>query len=208
MRDTLPDELLQSRESDDFFFVQIGAHDGISWDPIRPLIERYGWSGLMIEPQEQQYAKLETLYRENDRITTVQLAVARHTGEIKLYGHSGGDSYSGCASVLLRDEVGFSADDYTTVKCDTLENIFSANGAPAVIDLLAIDTEGYDSDIIDQIDFDRRTVRNIFFEKWTYGQEMYSSVQIIDQNQAIKRLVENGYSVIDLENNYLAVMGG
>jgi hypothetical protein len=30
-------------KNDDFFFVQIGAFDGISFDPIYPFIRKYGW---------------------------------------------------------------------------------------------------------------------------------------------------------------------
>lgn len=31
-------------------FVQIGAYDGISKDPLRKYIERCGWRGVMLEP--------------------------------------------------------------------------------------------------------------------------------------------------------------
>jgi FkbM family methyltransferase len=34
----------------DFFFVNIGASDGVSNDPIHPFVLRFGWRGLLVEP--------------------------------------------------------------------------------------------------------------------------------------------------------------
>lgn len=34
----------------DFFFVNIGANDGVSNDPIYPFLRRYGWRGIAVEP--------------------------------------------------------------------------------------------------------------------------------------------------------------
>src|SRR5215831_17926003 len=44
-------------------FVQIGAYDGVSTDPLRKYIERFGWKGIMLEPQPGPAAKLRRIYR-------------------------------------------------------------------------------------------------------------------------------------------------
>jgi hypothetical protein len=35
----------------DFFFIQIGANNGMTGDPIRKYILKYHWRGILVEPQ-------------------------------------------------------------------------------------------------------------------------------------------------------------
>src|SRR5580698_10060540 len=42
----------------DIFFLQIGAHDGLTKDPIAPLVRQHHWRGLLVEPQKQVFAQL------------------------------------------------------------------------------------------------------------------------------------------------------
>src|SRR5215472_17798567 len=43
-------------------FIQVGAFDGISTDPLRKYIHACGWRGVLIEPQPQPVTRLRELY--------------------------------------------------------------------------------------------------------------------------------------------------
>src|SRR2546423_3447368 len=58
-------------------FVQVGAFDGITKDPLFKYISKYGWRGVMVEPQPGPADQLRELYRDNDRIVILQAAIER-----------------------------------------------------------------------------------------------------------------------------------
>lgn len=68
-----------------FFFVQIGANDGKSSDPIYPYVTKYCLSGITVEPQPDAFALLTETYRDYPGVTCVQAAVGEHSGTIPFY---------------------------------------------------------------------------------------------------------------------------
>lgn len=48
----------------EFFFVNIGANDGVTNDPIYPFVRAYGWRGLLVEPVEHNFAALQRNYAD------------------------------------------------------------------------------------------------------------------------------------------------
>ena len=49
--------------SPEFFFIQVGANDGRTGDPIRKHIERYQWRGLLLEPLPNVFEVLTRNYQ-------------------------------------------------------------------------------------------------------------------------------------------------
>src|SRR5450759_1002210 len=47
-------------------FVQIGAFDGVTRDPLRKYIDKCRWCGVVVEPQVKAANWLRELYRGND----------------------------------------------------------------------------------------------------------------------------------------------
>jgi hypothetical protein len=45
-------------------FIQIGAYDGVTKDPLRDYIDAYGWRGILLEPQSRPAHQLRELYRK------------------------------------------------------------------------------------------------------------------------------------------------
>src|SRR5579862_6710692 len=66
-------------------FIQVGAFDGVSTDPLRKYIQTCGWRGVLIEPQPGPAAQLQQLYDENDRLSIVQAAVDQRCGPRTLF---------------------------------------------------------------------------------------------------------------------------
>lgn len=60
----------------DFFFVNIGANDGISNNPIYPFLRDHGWGGIAVEPLEPLFAELERNYRGFPRVILERAAIA------------------------------------------------------------------------------------------------------------------------------------
>ena len=69
----------------DFFFVQIGAHDGIRDDPIRKYIVKSHWRGLLVEPVPHIFRKLVENYRDETQLIFENVAVAAHDGVMPFY---------------------------------------------------------------------------------------------------------------------------
>ena len=67
----------------ELFFVQIGAFDGQTNDPIHDLVERHGWRGILAEPQRRYFERLERTYAGNDRVTLRNVALSRESGHLK-----------------------------------------------------------------------------------------------------------------------------
>src|SRR5579862_10023534 len=66
-------------------FIQVGAFDGVSTDPLRKYIQTCGWRGVLIEPQPGPASQLKELYRGNDRLVIMQAAVDDKRGKRTLY---------------------------------------------------------------------------------------------------------------------------
>jgi FkbM family methyltransferase len=139
-------------------FIQIGAYDGITTDPLRKYIERCGWRGVMLEPQPAANHKLRELYRGNANVVILEAALDSHSGKRKLYavrsgalpGWAGGMASFDRGHILkheyLIQGIGNMVDELM-VDCMPFDEVLKYVPAEN-LDLLQIDAEGADGDII------------------------------------------------------------
>jgi len=66
-------------------FLQIGANDGFHNDPIRESVIRFGLSGILVEPLPDVFKKLQASYRTQPRLIFENCAVGEKDGEATLY---------------------------------------------------------------------------------------------------------------------------
>jgi hypothetical protein len=59
----------------DFFFLNIGANDGVTGDPIYPFIGRYGWHGIAVEPAPPVFERLRENYAGLPGVVVEQAAI-------------------------------------------------------------------------------------------------------------------------------------
>jgi len=136
-------------------FIQIGAFDGISTDPLYQYIAKYGWRGIMVEPQPRPARNLRDLYRGNDRIVVLQAAVDRTPGKRTLFTVESENApiWAGGMASFQRDHI--VKHSYLipgleemireiTVDCIPFDNVFERLNSKQV-DLLQIDAEGADA---------------------------------------------------------------
>lgn len=167
-----------ARAVPDAAFVQVGAHDGTQLDPLREAILGSRWHGIMVEPVPYVFERLAARYRSNPRVILENVAVADHDGvqEFHFLGEAGrGDDvwkwYDALGSfkrdVILRH--GELVDDIedrlvsVDLPCATFTTLCERNGLRQV-DLVQIDTEGYDREILELIDYDRFAPSVVIFE--------------------------------------------
>jgi FkbM family methyltransferase len=142
-----------------FFFVQVGANDGVRDDPLRASILKYRLRGLLIEPLPDLFTKLQRNYADVPGLLFENCAVGAKSGETRIYRVREGapvpDHAHGMASFnrahLTAHKHGIPhLDDFVveaTIAVRTLPEILAKHGNPHV-SLLMIDTEGYDAEIV------------------------------------------------------------
>ncbi len=187
----------QLATSPDFFFVQIGANDGVLCDVIHPFITRFKLAGLAVEPVPDIFEALRETYRRQPQIIPVNVALHRTATQATIYRADPADQTlrscaMGAASFdrnhLRRFGIPDAAILSVEVPCMTLSQLLDRH-AVSHIDLLQIDTEGYDIEIVKMIDFTRIKPSLIRFE---HG--LPDDIVSWDDLQSILRLLhDHGY---------------
>lgn len=149
-----------TRQPEQVYFIQIGAHDGMTGDDLRPFILHHGWRGVLVEPVATIFAQLKQNYLNVPGLTFVNAAIAEMDGECSFWrarDDAAPASISQLAS-LRRDviETHVPGTDQQFVEervpCMTFTTLLVSAPMPRV-DLIVIDTEGYDYKILRQINF-------------------------------------------------------
>ncbi len=187
------------RENRPFFFLQIGANDGINHDPIHAFVTSHDVAGIVIEPLPDVFEKLCHTYRRYPHIEKLNIAIHNNADRITLYRPDPLLSKSTGVASVHRHHLEHS-EKRTGVGLDGVIPVdVPAKSAAAVlrdaqiehVDLLQIDTEGYDIEIIKGFDLEQWQPSVIRFE---HG--IYSGTSTRDELLgALIRLYEHGYSV-------------
>lgn len=201
--------------------IQIGANDGITHDPIHKFIKRDNWAGVLLEPQPQVYRKfLSKIYKQNKKIHTLCAALGYKNGHMPIYkiGFSNMRWATGLASfnekqvekaftsgqvqrqcnkygikIPKSHEEQISSEDVEVISTNSLLQKYNIKR----IDLLQIDTEGFDCEIVQMFDIPNTNPHVIVFEN--------SHISTEDHVDCIQLLSENDYSIQNFGANTLAM---
>ena len=189
----------------DIFFVEVGAMDGISFDPLYDAVKKYKWRGLLIEPLPDLFELLKENYKGVAGLLFENIAVAEARGEKIMYRVAPEairqglvpDWAEGISSFFLDKNAlggrGVPNEDFqkilphiiaTRVACDTLSSILEKNKVER-IDVLQIDTEGYDFQVLRQLDFSKYRPCAIRIEECNLSET--------EKTSAIELFATNGY---------------
>lgn len=169
------------------FFVEIGANDGEQHDHLRPILERSRWRGIMVEPVPFVFERLRVNYRALPQVRLENAAIADRDGELPFYHlrevadrereglprwYDGIGSFSkeallGHAPLLPDLEARIVQ---RAVPALSFDSLCRKHAAPAV-DVLLLDTEGYDHVILDSIDWERHRPRLVVYEHYHFARE-------------------------------------
>ena len=195
-------------EENDFFFIQIGANDGIRADPIRKLVLRHHLKGILVEPLDDFYQELKYNYQSEEQLIFENVAIAATHNDILLYrfNHDAPvpDYAHGMATTeketITRLASKWKMDDQVEeirVKSMTYKDLLLKHDVDSV-SLLQIDTEGYDFEIIKMVidGGSLPSVINYEFDRLTPE----------DRLESYKMLTEKGYHFIHDRWDTLAIL--
>jgi FkbM family methyltransferase len=203
------------------FFVQVGAHDGVSADPISRQIRKYpNWRGILVEPQPESFAQLVANYGNEERFIFEQMAIAEQDGFTPFYTVTDEvaalsfwlpQSASCDRQNLLNSlyymkyvrKVEAIPEDFDRaiktlqVPTMTLKSLLGKHKIDRV-DVLALATPGFDFDLIKTFPFEKVMPAIISFEYLTLS----------DENRAacLRFLMNQGYSVGRFASRAVAVL--
>ncbi|MEO6969437.1 MAG: FkbM family methyltransferase [Chthoniobacterales bacterium] len=188
----------------DALFVQIGANDGFTGDPLNHLIMRPDtrWRGVLVEPVAHLFEQLSARYGNDPALQLERAAIGETDGTTVIHRlQTGpGDSLwleqipSLDPGLLQRNAGQFGKADSATVEetvpCLSVATLLERH-AIARLDLLVIDTEGWDWRILRQFDLARLPPKLLLYE--------HQHLSPNDRESAHHFLAQQAYEWVDTE---------
>ena len=186
-------------------FVQIGANDGVMNDPIYRFIQKNKdkVSGFVLEPLPDIFSTLVMNYQSFPRIKPLNLAIHNSETEMLLYRVK--SEYLSNVPAFARGIASFDPNHWKKTLLITDSSYIQSENVKCVsysqllrdyeitkIDLLLIDTEGYDYEILMGIDLNNLKPRIIRFEHGVRDSVMSESNFI----EIVARLNSYGYQIM------------
>jgi|UniRef100_A0A6C0BK02 FkbM family methyltransferase len=131
------------------YFIEVGAHDGVSYSNTYLLEKNYGWTGICVEPLPDKYA---LLVKNRPNSMCIDKAAFSQSGLVMDF--SVADMFSGLVKYIDCHDEGRCA---TRIKVTTatLTDILQQCQAPSFIEYLSVDTEGTELEVFKSIDYDK-----------------------------------------------------
>ena len=197
------------------FFVQVGSNDGVQGDPIHDLvIARNNWRGIFIEPINFLFCRLRKNYGDDERFVFENVAIGTRS-ETKKFYYMSEKAKTELDLPYWHDQLGSFNKDHVIrmlgdqmrpyieeadVECQPLQIILDRNRVDA-IDLLHIDTEGFDYQVLAQVDFKRYKPSVILFEHHLLSDDEFFKARKLLRNAGY-RLVQYGNDTLALRRSF------
>jgi len=192
----LRDFLMCQEAPEDVSFVEIGAFDGVSDDPLHEYISRFRWRGLLVEPQPRYFQELRDVYAEHEELSFFNGAVDWESGYRTLY----------LADTEADDTVSWAEQAASFDRAHLIENAVyredrvreeQVRVEPPMdllerhdlldIDIVQIDVEGFDAEVIRMLDFDTIHPHIVQFE--------HGHLNTSDHIDTVELLTGHGYQI-------------
>jgi len=200
-------------------FIQVGSNDGIQHDPLHKFILRDYWSGILTEPQPEAFETLQRLYaglpviplnaavdnKEKSRtLYRISFTRQRWASGLSSFNRSQIDNVieSGYVDKRCKKEGIIPPADKKEyieeikVACYSFDEILQLEPVKEGVDLLHVDTEGYDFEILKQYNFVSSKPGMVIFE--------HSHLSETDYAAAVSMLESFGYKTTRLSSDTVA----
>jgi FkbM family methyltransferase len=176
-------------------FLLIGANDGVTDDHLYPFVIRHGWKGTAVEPVPQYFHELQKHYN-GWPVTCLNAAVhataesldfwfLEDTPEDPLPPYAKGvGSFERSQVESLIGEIPRLNERLRCMKvpCSPLGRMLGG-ADPKKVDVIIIDTEGYDAEVVRQIDFTAWNPNTVIFEhKLLPKAELAATLDLLREN--------------------------
>lgn len=193
-------------------FIQIGANDGKRFDPIHEFIKynKANVSGYVVEPVNDYFIDLCKTYKDYPNITPLKLAIHNTLSETIIYKIA--KEYEKKVPEFALGIASFNSDHHIKtnipseflieekVKCLSFNDLMDKYNIKD-LNLLVLDTEGYDYNILMNIDFDKVSPSIIHFE---HG--LKSGTMTMEQFEELKTLLyKKDYQIFVSEADVTAI---
>ncbi|MEO2018608.1 MAG: FkbM family methyltransferase [Fuerstiella sp.] len=200
-------------QHDDFYFVQIGAYNGVTSDPFLRFIIEGVWTCVLVEPQRRYWSILQAIYSDRENIACSNTAISTENKTAQLYMvREDAEDLPHWASQLAsfrydtiashEDRIPNIRDLIVTqdVECHTLATLIQEHQMSR-IDLLAIDVEGYDFEVVKQIDSLDVRPTFVYYEHGHLSDADYrSSLAFLSERGYRTQTVNEGDTFAELRN--------
>ena len=179
-------------------FVEVGANNGNYGDPLCRYVLEFPWRGILIEPQPDVFASLQSNYASaEERLIFENVAISKDARELILYrarpGATLDDVYASSVvstnPVLVAAQLKISPNrlESFAVPCLTLDALLAKHGW-TTFDLLLLDTEGNEAEVLESLDLKVFRPLIIRFE--------HGHLTPVKLDRAIGYLLANGYRIV------------
>jgi len=166
----------------DGYFVDIGAHDGVSFSNSK-FFEELGWKGVCIEPNPQTFNELEN--NRNSSTQCIMKAISNKKStenftsiqNVDNKNKDGINMLSGLTDkfdIKAKENINKLKNDpnykVSEIKLET--DLFSNLNPHKEIDYLSVDTEGNELEILKSINFDEYNIKTMTIENNTYNSNL------------------------------------
>lgn len=181
-------------------FLEIGANDGVANDAIFPFVQRFGFSGIMVEPLPATFKTLQSNYRDYPSVHLVNAAIGDSNGERTMYKlrdyegqYANASQFASFNRELVASQTAYvpnAANEIEEIRvpCMTVETVLARSGF-ATVDILIIDAEGYDGQILRMIDFTKIAPSIVQFE--------HANMDKAERESVANLLVKAGYRLFN-----------
>jgi FkbM family methyltransferase len=175
------DEIFQKENG---FYIELGANDGIAQSNTAFFNFYKNWSGVLIEPSYIKYQ--ECLKNRPGNIILNYACVSNDYDKEFISGDfNSGSMMSSINGIRLGDR------NLVDVKANTLEKILDKHHKDKAIDLLSLDTEGYELNILKGLNLSKYRPKYILIEVYSW-----------DYDNIVKYLEDNNYKLHSNISNY------
>ena len=192
-------KLFKKLSTENIFFIQIGANDGVSQDPIFQF--NNNWNGLLVEPIPEIFEELKNNYKNKSNGKIFEnIAVGDVNGEMTLkipIDNSSNHHFRHKIASFVENTINEGMEfELIKVEVITLDNLIKKNNVSS-IDLVVIDVEGYELSILNSFSFSIKP-KIIYMET-----RFFCFDEMIGFNDRMNKL---GYSIFPEKDNCLYIL--
>lgn len=204
-------------ERDGLSFIQIGANTG--YDQFTEIRKTFKWSGVFVEPQKAMFEILTANWGHDPRFTLVNAAISESDGSRTLYkparDASGNTGLASFNRELFQKNIEFEQRlsrgmavngslpqctiETEVVPCLSFRTLVKRYGIDRV-DILLIDTEGYDLEVLKLAEIGKLLPRLVVFEHINLSRE--------DYREAVRLLRKERYQLWKDHSDTIGILSG
>lgn len=168
------------------FFFEAGAMDGFYESNTYYLEKFRGWSGVLVEPQPDIFQKIAYARPHAKAYNCALVASGYHSEYVDIL-ESGA-----CSRVCPPKLSEANQKRVVRVPARTITSILDES-APAQIDLLSLDVEGYEMEVLHGLDFDKYRPRKMLIESLSDVHQKQIADFLSPMYRCVKRVTERDY---------------